>query len=69
MALFLSGELIPVLGFVCKREADRIFVARGYFEALGQNTFVYFSPSVQLSLLRRVRRRNLWYLKHLRIDL
>ena len=69
MALFLSGELIPVLGFVCKREADRIFVARGYFEALGQNTFVYFSPSVQLSLLRRVRGRNLWYLKHLRIDL
>lgn len=69
MALFLSGELIPVLGFVCKREADRIFVARGYFEALGQNTFVYFSPSVQLSLLRRIGGRNLWYLKHLRIDL
>lgn len=57
MALFLSGELIPVLGFVCKREADRIFVARGYFEALGQNTFVYFSPSVQLSLRRSNRRK------------
>ena len=57
MALFLSGELIPVLGFVCKREADRIFVARGYFEALGQNTFVYFSPSVQLSLRRSDRRK------------
>ena len=56
MALFLSGELIPVLSFVCKREADRIFVARDYFEALGQNTFVYFSPSVQLSLRLSDRR-------------
>ena len=56
MALFLSGELIPVLAFVCKREADRIFVARDYFEALGQNTFVYFSPSVQLSLRLSDRR-------------
>ena len=39
MALFLSGELIPVLAFVCKREADRIFVAR----AMGQNTLVFLS--------------------------
>ena len=57
MALFLSGELIPVLAFVCRREADRIFAARDYFEALGQNTFVYFSPSVQLSLRRSDRRK------------
>ena len=41
MALFVSGELISVLCFVCEFEADRIFVARDYFEVLGQNTSVF----------------------------
>ena len=41
MALFVSGELISVLRFVCEYEADRIFVARDYFEVLGQNTSVF----------------------------
>ena len=43
MALFVSGELISVLCFVCEFEADRIFVARDFFEVLGQNTSVFFT--------------------------
>ena len=65
MALFVSGELISVLCFVCEFEADRIFVARDYFEVLGQNTSVFLT----LFNYPSIGRKNLWYLKHLRIDL
>lgn len=68
MALFLSGEFIPVLGLVCKFAADRIFVARDYFEALGQNICIFWLP-YSIIPPRRIGVKNLWYLKHLRIDL
>ena len=61
MALFVSGELISVLRllFVNMKQTGSLF------EVLGQNTSVFLSLFNYPSVVRR----NLWYLKHLRIDL